>query len=220
MTQLYGAHCSVLAGIQSADQLHTPAAKRNQKRAMFEKYGRAGNRTAEQQAFVEACVSKQTAGFRHTLLTKGIQRRNMYQRKTLRILGHEFQVQGYEYQVLEYLVQSGRVSVETVTTVVPGVPYVEHGKQRVYVPDFRAKLSNRWTTFEVKSTYTAGLHTNGKTMFYNLRRKSRAAAEAGHRILTVIYDNKCDEFVEIFNIHEYSIAEVRKLFDPNLFTFA
>ena len=219
MVEKYGAHCSVLAGLQDVSQLHSAAAYVNSAKTRERKYGTHNKRTPEQAARLKAITDRCVAGLRKTRMNNpNIFTGQKYQRKTIRIRGRIFSVQGYEPQVLKYLVQSGRTDVDTIEVQPFGIEYVEHGKTRLYIPDFRAKISGKWYVVEVKSNYTAGLVKNAKTMFYNLRRKSKAVCDAGHRFLTIVYDHKRDEFIEIQNIHNYSISEARKLLDPDFLT--
>lgn len=219
MVRRYGAHCSVLAGIQDVAQLHSRKAYINSAKTRAARYGTAEARTPEQAARLKEITDRCVAGLRKTRMERPeIFTGQKYQRKVVKIKGRTFSVQGYEPQVLKYLIHSGRTPVETVNVQPFGIEYEEHGRTRVYIPDFRAKISGKWYVVEVKSTYTAGLEKNAKTMFYNLRRKSKAVCEQGHRFLTMIYDPKRDEVIEIQNIHDYSIREVRKFLDPDFLT--
>ena len=125
-----------------------------------------------------------------------------YKIKTISIKGKEFKVQGYEGQVLQYLIKHG-VSVNSIKMYPKAFEYIEHGKKRTYIPDIMAKINGRWYMIEVKSNYTAGLTDDKyKTYFYNLKRKSRSVQEAGYRIVTIIYCHKRNKFILYKNIHD------------------
>lgn len=213
MVKRYGAHCSALAGLQRPRVVPEEEIVRR-KQTWENIYGKPGNRTEEQQKRANDLAKRRASAFKETLRKNPKAWENSkYKRKSVTIKGRTFSVQGYEGVVMEDLVHSGRCKVDSIETSPTSISYVEHGRERIYIPDFRAKLGRRWFLIEVKSTYTAGLHKRNKTLFYNLRRKSRAAAEAGYRINTMIYEPSRDLIIEVPNIHEYSRSEVLKLFE-------
>ena len=129
----------------------------------------------------------------------------------MRLGQYVYYVQGYEGQALKYLEAHRNLDVGSVEIEPKGFQYEEHGKSRVYIPDMRVKLGRLWYIVEVKSDYTAGLLKNGKTMFYNLRRKAKAVHEAGLRFLVLIYLPRSNEIVEVSDMQEKSIADIRVL---------
>lgn len=212
MLARYGAKCSAAAGLQTFEHLHTEEVYEKSRATWNANYGTPGKRTGAQKQRLEEKIKRTNQALKETRLrTPGLYTSQRYQRKTFTIHGRSFSIQGYEDHAIKHLVYSGQTSVNTIELAPKGFPYKEHGRDRVYLPDFRAKISNKWYVVEVKSTYTLGIEKGGKTMFYNLRRKSQAVKDAGYRILTMVYNHKTKEITEIENIHECSIRQVRLL---------
>lgn len=174
------------------------------------RYGTKGNRTKQQEKAYAPLFEKRGKS-RQKYIQDNPSKLAYYKVKTVKIKNRSFDVQGYEGEVLKYLVNQRKTPIKSITMYPLSIPYIEHGKNRIYIVDIKAKIQNKWYLIEVKGAYTAGLFKSGQTMFYNMRRKVRAAHEAGHRMKVIIFNEKTDTFCEIDNLHELTISQVRKL---------
>jgi len=100
-------------------------------------------------------------------------------------------IQGYEPQVLKYLLECGvpEDDIATARFDVPVIDYEFGGKRRKYFPDILVKSKNM--LIEVKSTYTFS-----KDMEMNMA-KQRGAKRAGYHHIIVIWEAKGDRICDI-----------------------
>lgn len=112
-----------------------------------------------------------------------------YRLKTVDIAGRRFDVQGYEPQALQYLVEQGiDVASIYVGGDVPTISYNHRGKEKKYFPDFFIKENN--VIYEIKSKWT---YSQQKSK--NLA-KAKATAAAGYKHITLIFDNKGKNIID------------------------
>lgn len=102
-------------------------------------------------------------------------------------------VQGYEPQVINYLLQSGitEEDLHTERNLLPVIKYDFDNKTRVYFPDIFIPSKNM--LIEVKSSYTWV-----KDIVKNLA-KHEASKDAGYRHLIIIWDDSKDCIKEMIN---------------------
>lgn len=121
-------------------------------------------------------------------------------RKEIVIGGVRFQgLQGYEPQVLEWLIKSRNIKPCWIKTGKQGVQYTDtNGKMRYYYPDFWLEGPDGKTyCIEVKSTYTAGLNKVRSDVhsFETLKCKARGVIDSGYEYRLVLYDTTLGFYV-------------------------
>lgn len=141
--------------------------------------------------------------------------------KEFRLAGKKFRLRGYEPEAVRWLYRKLGVPLNKILTTaadgLPSISYTHKSKNHVYHPDIMAKVKNRWTLIEVKSSYTAGLRQDKNGMFSLLKRKAQACVDAGYRFKLAVVSVQGDVYL-LENIHEKSRREVMaelKLLHPH-----
>lgn len=106
-------------------------------------------------------------------------------------LGKKYRVQGYEGNVIDYLIQAGINENEftNIRTEIPTIEYCFADKKRVYYPDIYVKSKN--LLIEVKSTYTFF-----KDQDKNIA-KQFACKNLGYAHIIIIWDKNTNHIFEI-----------------------
>lgn len=145
--------------------------------------------------------------------------------------GKLFRVRGFELDAIRWLVEVANVPASSIHTTaaegVPSIPYYdkELRRDRVYHPDILVVVNGRQYIFEVKSTYTCGLHKrkSGHTSgnFQRIKATARATIDAGYPFkLLIVSKHKRNKKVALINDltnkskKEVSLEYKRKTGDP------
>jgi hypothetical protein len=178
----------------------SPTLKRQMEATLQERYGvTTPYKSPEVQKKIRATM-KARYGVEHTMQNRDLherQQKSGFKIRTVRIKGKTFRVRGYEPEAIRWLVKHGcdpKLILTTAAEGVPSVPYIDaDGTPRVYHPDFKVKLKNRWGLIEVKSTFTSGLVNDKRGTFSRVKAKAQACVVAGYRfkLLLVLTDGRC-----------------------------
>lgn len=132
--------------------------------------------------------------------------------------GMEFRVRGYEKEAIKMLVKSGVPARYILTTASDGVPTIKYkfkGVEHSYHPDMYVKYKNRWTIFEVKSTYTLGVlrHEKSKTKWYRNKVKFLTTAQKYKLRLIVVTE---EGSIIVDSPHTHTLTSMRLLLKTTL----
>lgn len=136
--------------------------------------------------------------------------------------GKTFRVRGFEVEAIRWLVENANVPVDAIhTTAAEGVPSIayydkELKRERTYHPDILVRLNGKEYVFEVKSTYTCGLHKrkSGHVSgnFQRIKTTAQATIDAGYpfKLLIVSRHKRKKKVVLINNLIAKSKKEVAR----------
>lgn len=124
--------------------------------------------------------------------------------------GKLFRVRGFEVEAIRWLVEHAEIPVASIRTTaaegVPSIPYYdkELKRERVYHPDILVVKNGKEYVFEVKSTYTCGLHKrkSGHTSgnFQRIKATAQATVDAGFPFkLLIVSKHKRNKKVALIN---------------------